>query len=1241
MLLAISRNSLCLLRLAFATGAMFASMSTLAILDDMPMALAQEREAASPQSPTQPGAQSGDLGVELRGLTGESLNVLGLKQAHALLVVLPAPGGAAAGAGLQPGDVIVALDEAPVSGLKDFVSAIKQRGAGGVARLGLLRGRERLSLVAHLGARGDRQKAPDRVEQAIAAHEGILKVFSRDFFPRDWARTQNGLGLAYRDRIQGSRADNLEQAIKAHETALTVFTAAAYPEDWARTQRHLGAAYADRIRGSRANNLEQAIKAHEAALTVFTAAAHPEDWARTQRNLGYAYRIRIQGNRADNLEQAIKAHEAALTIFTAAAFPEEWATTQRNLGNDYRSRIQGSRADNLEQAIKAFEAALTVQTASDFPQDWAQTQNGLGLAYRDRIQGSRADNLEQAIKAYEAALAVRTAADFPQDWATTQSNLGSAYADRIQGSRADNLEQAIKAHEAALTVQTATDFPQDWAQTQVKLAFAYRNRIQGSRADNLELAIKADEAALTVYTTAATFPRDWAGAQNCLGNDYRSRIRGSRAENLELAIKAYEAALTVRTAMAFPQDWATTQSNLGLAYQDRIQSSRSENIELAIKADEAALTVYTAAAFPQDWATTKGNLGFAYASRIQGSRAENLEQAIKAFEAALTVHTIVAFPRDRLRTGRALGQALSEKRNWLAAGDAYASAREAFLILFGQGVEEDESRDLIAEAGSMFAEAAYAEVELGHGEGALTLLSEGKAQRLTVALRQQSLDLPPEKRARHAVLKTEIREWSRLADAEGIDGARALQRLSALRQELALLLKEALAKDAESHSVMAIARHYLPNRSALIAPIITESGGKLLIVTRAKDAPSVSVLDVPDLTAAQLNTLMRGDGTTGKSGWFRDFGIQYLPWQEQSKRLAEWRDAIDGIGPDLWRLFAGRLDAGLQQLGVKDGAQLVWLPTGALGLLPLQLARDPATARRFADAYEIVNVPSLEAYATAARQAAQRFAPSLAATVNPTGEIRSLDLPFTEIEGALVASHFLGKPQVRLDKSNATPEVVLAALKGKSYWHFASHGFFDWNDARKAGLLMKDSQPLSIGALLDAEGSLGHPRLVVLSACETGLYDASRSPDEFVGLPATFMQLGATGVIGSLWQVDDLATALLMAKFYDLHLDQGVAPPAALKQAQAWLREATKAQVIAYGKAAAAKGKLEPQKLAELEREIKARRRSTDTRSGALWNLIQADVSRAGLRKTAGKQKPEPRPFAHPFYWGGFVYTGL
>jgi CHAT domain-containing protein len=60
------------------------------------------------------------------------------------------------------------------------------------------------------------------------------------------------------------------------------------------------------------------------------------------------------------------------------------------------------------------------------------------------------------------------------------------------------------------------------------------------------------------------------------------------------------------------------------------------------------------------------------------------------------------------------------------------------------------------------------------------------------------------------------------------------------------------------------------------------------------------------------------------------------------------------------------------------------------------------------------------------------------------------------------------------------------------------------------------------------------------------------------------MGLGAAGVIGTLWPVNDAATALLIAKFYELHIGQKQAPSTALNRAQEWLRTATNADLIAY-----------------------------------------------------------------------------
>jgi hypothetical protein len=84
---------------------------------------------------------------------------------------------------------------------------------------------------------------------AIASFTAALSVYTRDTFPEDWAQTQNNLGIAYRNRIRGDKAENIEMAIASFTAALTVYTRDAFPEKWAQTQNNLATAYSDRIRG--------------------------------------------------------------------------------------------------------------------------------------------------------------------------------------------------------------------------------------------------------------------------------------------------------------------------------------------------------------------------------------------------------------------------------------------------------------------------------------------------------------------------------------------------------------------------------------------------------------------------------------------------------------------------------------------------------------------------------------------------------------------------------------------------------------------------------------------------------------------------------------------------------------------------------------------------------------------------------------------------------------------------------
>jgi 16S rRNA (uracil1498-N3)-methyltransferase len=89
-------------------------------------------------------------------------------------------------------------------------------------------------------------------------------------------------------------------------------------------------------------------------------------------------------------------------------------------------------------------------------------------------------------------------------------------------------------------------------------------------------------------------------------------------------------------------------------------------------------------------------------------------------------------------------------------------------------------------------------------------------------------------------------------------------------------------------------------------------------------------------------------------------------------------------------------------------------------------------------------------------------------------------------------------------------------------------------------------------------------RLVVLSACETALIDTQNRSD-YIGLPTGFLYAGAMGTLASLWAVNDLSTALMMVKFYEV-LQPGVSIGQALHDTQRWFKSATTSDLLEWVK---------------------------------------------------------------------------
>jgi class 3 adenylate cyclase/predicted ATPase len=268
----------------------------------------------------------------------------------------------------------------------------------------------------------------DRADDALRAKGGETQMAARRWIDAEYenirqavARAEEGEPELFRRAVESfaiylQQTCRFSEEVALNETLLRRIDPETATQQWARTQNNLGIAYRNLPTGDRGENLAKAIACYEAALRVRSERNLPTDWASTQNNLGVAYSELPAGDRGENLAKAIACFEAALRVWTERDFPADWATTQNNLGNAYSELPTDNRADNLAKAIAFYEAALRVWTERDFPTDWATAQNNLAITYARLTTGDRDENRAKAIACYETALRVWTERDFPAQW---------------------------------------------------------------------------------------------------------------------------------------------------------------------------------------------------------------------------------------------------------------------------------------------------------------------------------------------------------------------------------------------------------------------------------------------------------------------------------------------------------------------------------------------------------------------------------------------------------------------------------------------------------------------------------------------------------------------------------------------------------------------------------------------------------------------------------------------------------
>ena len=247
-----------------------------------------------------------------------------------------------------------------------------------------------------------------------------------------------------------------------------------------------------------------------------------------------------------------------------------------------------------------------------------------------------------------------------------------------------------------------------------------------------------------------------------------------------------------------------------------------------------------------------------------------------------------------------------------------------------------------------------------------------------------------------------------------------------------------------------------------------------------------------------------------------------------------------------------------------------------------------------------------------------------------------------------------------LNSNTASESAFKQQVANHQVLHIATHGFFaspdkfmrelppdenQWSIGTKeqlkvltenpdllSGLAFADANNASSKSIDDAEDDgvlfsaeiamipMEHVELAVLSACDTAIGQDSAPGEGLIGIQRAFQVAGAKSTVASYWKVNDMATQMLMNKFYENLIKYSAEAKAkgeqgsnttvrinALRDAQIWM-------------------------LRELdEQDVELLTRGPDKKTRL------ADVE---IKKVRNNTSGKTENIAHPRYWAAFVLSG-
>lgn len=229
--------------------------------------------------------------------------------------------------------------------------------------------------------------------------------------------------------------------------------------------------------------------------------------------------------------------------------------------------------------------------------------------------------------------------------------------------------------------------------------------------------------------------------------------------------------------------------------------------------------------------------------------------------------------------------------------------------------------------------------------------------------------------------------------------------------------------------------------------------------------------------------------------------------------------------------------------------------------------------------YRISYAPSANVFLFSSKKASEfdtKPAETLLSIGNPTFNRSAYEnalqpLPSAKEEADEIAK-FYENPTV-FTENNATKAMVKENLKKADVVHFAGHYVVDEHTPLLSALVLagNEKQSSSLANYEIIGESLSNTRLIVLSACQTGI-EKYYNGEGMIGASRTFLATGVPLVITSQWSVDSEASEELMINLHRFRKTQQISTAESLRRAQIEMLRSEKYQQPYYWAAFSAIG---------------------------------------------------------------------